>query len=86
MLLFDLTPDLGASEGHASPADSGSIRIEITFKEALIKTIICLLYLEYNYGASIFIVLSQRDNSDVVYIKGREFISGCFSIRYATPF
>jgi hypothetical protein len=48
MLLFDLTPYLAASEGHASPSESSTIRIEITFKEALKKTITCLLYLEYD--------------------------------------
>jgi hypothetical protein len=48
MLLFDLTPDLAASEGHASPAESGTIRTEITFKEALKKAITFFLYLEYD--------------------------------------
>jgi len=47
MLFFDLTPDLAAS-GHASPAEIGTIRIEVTFKEALKKVITCLLYLEYD--------------------------------------
>jgi len=37
MLLFDLTPDLAASEGHTSPVESGNIRIELSFKEALKK-------------------------------------------------
>ena len=48
MLLFDLTPDLAASEGHASLAENGTIHIQVTFKEALKKAITCLLYLEYN--------------------------------------
>jgi hypothetical protein len=48
MLLFDLTPDLAVSEGHASPTVCGTIRIEVTFKEALKKAITCHLYLEYN--------------------------------------
>ena len=47
MLLFDVTPDLTASEGHASPAESGTTRIEVTFREALKKSITCL-YLEYD--------------------------------------
>jgi hypothetical protein len=47
-VLLDLTPDLAASEIHTSPAESGTIRIEITFKEALKKAITCLLYLEYD--------------------------------------
>ena len=49
MLLFDLTPDRGASEGHTSHLDSGNIRIELKFKKALTDAIPCLLYLQYNY-------------------------------------
>jgi len=48
MLLFDLTPDLAASEGHTSPVEAGNIRIELSFKEALKEAITCLLYLEYD--------------------------------------
>jgi hypothetical protein len=48
MLLFDLTPDLAASEGHTSPVEAGNIHIELTFKEALKEANTCLLYLEYD--------------------------------------
>ena len=48
MLLFDLTADLAASEGHTSPVESGNICIELSFKEALKEAITCLLYLEYD--------------------------------------
>jgi hypothetical protein len=48
MLLFDLSPDLAASEGNTSPVESGNIRIELSFKEALKGAITCLLYLEYD--------------------------------------
>ena len=48
MLLFDVTPDLAAPKGHASPAESGTIRIEVTFKEALKKSITCLMCLKYD--------------------------------------
>jgi len=48
MLLFDLTPDLAASEGHTSPVESGNIRIELSFKEALKGAITCVLYLQYD--------------------------------------
>jgi hypothetical protein len=48
MLLFDFTPDRGASEGHASQPDSGNIRIEIKFAEPLPNAVTCLLYLEYD--------------------------------------
>jgi hypothetical protein len=47
-LLFYLTSDLAASEGHSFPVEGGTIRIELTYKEALKKAIPCLLYLEYN--------------------------------------
>jgi hypothetical protein len=39
MLLFDLTPDMAAWEGHSSPVEGGNIRIELTFKEALKEAI-----------------------------------------------
>ena len=42
MLLFDLTPDRGASEGHTSHPDNGNIRIEFKFKKALPDAITCL--------------------------------------------
>jgi hypothetical protein len=46
MLLFDLTPDSGASEGHASQPDSGKIEIEIKFANSLPDAVTCLMYLE----------------------------------------
>jgi len=48
VLHLDLTHALAESEGHASPPESGTIRIQVTFKEALKKAITCLLYLEYD--------------------------------------
>ena len=53
MLLFDLTPDRAASEGHASQPDSGNIRIELRFAKPLPDSITCLLYLEFNNTISI---------------------------------
>jgi hypothetical protein len=47
MLLFDLTPDLAASEGHISLPDQGSIRLELRFDRPLPEAITCLVYLEY---------------------------------------
>jgi hypothetical protein len=47
MLLFDLTPDIAASEGHDSHPDNGNIRIEARF------AITCLLYLEYDNSVRI---------------------------------
>ena len=48
MLLFDLTPDQGASEGHTSHPDSGNIRVEVRFSKALPVVTNCLMYLEYD--------------------------------------
>ena len=49
MLLVDLSPDMASSEGHASSAESGNIRIQLKFGKALSVTETCLLYLEYNF-------------------------------------
>jgi len=48
MLLFDLTPDRGASEGHQSHPENGCIRIELKFNKPLPEAITCLLYLEFD--------------------------------------
>jgi len=48
MIVYDLTPDLAASEGHASPPTDGDIRIDLTFAKALQEAVTCLLYLEYD--------------------------------------
>jgi hypothetical protein len=48
MLLFDLTPDRAASEGHISLPDQGYIKLELRFDRPLPEAITCLVYLEYN--------------------------------------
>ena len=48
MLVFDLTPDLAASEGHASDSTHEHIRLDLKFGKALPDPLICLLYLEYD--------------------------------------
>ena len=48
MLVFDLTPDLAASAGHASDSAHGHIRLEPKFGKALPEPVVCLLYLEYD--------------------------------------
>ena len=53
MLLFDLTPDQGASEGHASHAENCNIRIELRFNKPLPDAITCLLYLEFDNSVRI---------------------------------
>jgi hypothetical protein len=48
ILLFHLTHDKGASDGHTSHPDSVNIRIEIKFANPLPDAVTCLLYLEYD--------------------------------------
>jgi len=48
MIVYNLTPDLAASEGHASSPTSGDIRIGLKFGTALPEAITCLLHLEYD--------------------------------------
>jgi len=48
MLLFEFTADRGASEGHTSHSENGSMRIELKFDEPLPEAITCLLYLEFD--------------------------------------
>jgi len=48
MLLFYLTPDRGASEGHTSYPENGNIRIVLKLKQPLPEAITCLLYLEFD--------------------------------------
>jgi len=48
MLVFDLTADLAASEGHASDSEHGHIRLDLKLKKALPDPLVCLLYLEYD--------------------------------------
>jgi len=53
MIVYDLTPDLAASEGHALPTTNGDIRIELKFAKALPEANTCLLYLEYENSVRI---------------------------------
>jgi hypothetical protein len=75
LLLFDLTPDLAASEGHTSPVEAGNIPIELTFKEALKEAITCLLYLEYDNSVrvdslkTVTRILKHGHRADIMYIK-----------------
>jgi hypothetical protein len=53
LLVYDLTTDLAASEGHTSSPVNGNIRIEIKFAKALTDAITCLLYLEFDNSVRI---------------------------------
>jgi len=48
MLLFDLTQDRSASEGHTSHLDSGNIRVELKFSKPLPEPITCIFYFEFD--------------------------------------
>ena len=41
MLLYDLTPDYGSSEGHTKNPDSCNIGIKVKFEKALTAAITC---------------------------------------------
>jgi hypothetical protein len=62
MLLFDLTPDHGASEADTSLPENGNIRIEIQFSRPLPEAITCLLYLEYD--STVLINFSRKVTLD----------------------
>ena len=53
MLLFDLTCDRGASEGHTSHHENSNIRIELKFDKPFPEAITCLLKLEFDNSAII---------------------------------
>ena len=62
MLLFDLTPDRGASKGHPSHPENGNIRIEFTFTKPLLEAITRLPYQEFdNY---VLVDFSRNFNTD----------------------
>ena len=48
MLVFDLTPDLAASEGHTFDPAHGNLRLELKFAKALPDPLVCLLYLGFD--------------------------------------
>jgi hypothetical protein len=48
MLLFYLTPDLGASVGHTSHMYNKDIRVDLKFIKPLPEPITCVFYLEFD--------------------------------------
>jgi hypothetical protein len=53
MLIFDLTPDGCASDGHTSLPDNGNSRIELKFDAALAEAITILVYQEFDASIQI---------------------------------
>ena len=62
MIVYNLRPDLAASEGHASHPTNGDIRIGLKFAKALPEAVTCLLYLEYDN--SVRIELARNVSTD----------------------
>jgi len=62
MLLFDLTPDQGASGAHTSHPEQGNIRVELKFSKPLPEAITCLLYQEFDN--SVLINLARNATAD----------------------
>ena len=48
ILLFDFTPDQGASKSHTSHPEEVNITVELKFAKPLPEAITCLLYLEFD--------------------------------------
>ena len=53
MLLFNLTPDRGASEGHISLPDHSNYRLKLRFDKSIPDVFTFLAYLEYDYSVRI---------------------------------
>lgn len=53
LLLYDLTPDGGASEGHTSLLNNGSLRVEFRFADKLTEAITIIMYCEYDNSIQI---------------------------------
>jgi hypothetical protein len=58
MLVFDLTPDRAASEGHYSNPENGLIRIELP------EPITCLLYLEFDNSIRVICSETSHQTTD----------------------
>ena len=48
MILFDLTPDRAATEGHTSHPINGNIRLELKLSKILPEPITSIFYFEYD--------------------------------------
>jgi len=62
MIVYDLTPDLAASESHASLPTNGDIRIDLKFAKALLEAVTCLLHLEYDNSVRIDLASNVSTN------------------------
>jgi hypothetical protein len=81
MLLFDLTADRAASEGHSLLPDQGNIRLELRFNKPFPEAVTCPLYLEYDNSVRIYIncalfqpTFNNGNGANTMYAKDRSFI------------
>jgi len=90
MLVFDLTPDLAASEGHASDSAHGHISLDLKFRKALPDPLVYLLYLEYDDSIIVDALrspqISDGHRTDHLFSEERQIISGRLFVRSVTPF
>jgi len=92
MLIFDLTHDRSASEGHTPHPDNGNIRVELKFSKPLPKPIMCIFYLEYANSVRVdtsrtlttdFLKTNKNGhNTDIVYVEGREIVLVSLPLRH----
>ena len=89
VLLFDLTPDRAASEGHISLPDQGNIRLDLQFDKPLPEAATCLPYIEYdncfriNQLGTVSVDFYSGHGANTLYAKGRTFISRHVSVRHS---
>jgi len=62
MLLFDLTPGRGASEGHTAHPEQGNISEELKFAKPLPEGVTCLLYREFKNSVLINLARNVTTN------------------------
>jgi len=81
ILLFALTPERDASEGHTSHHEQGYIRVELKFAKPLPEAITCLLYLEFDNSVLINVGAKRHDRlvkdgnrADTVHIAQCKFL------------
>lgn len=90
MMMFDLTTDHASSECYISLPEQGNIRLDLQFDKPLCEAVTCLLYVEYGNSVRIDQLrteLTEFNNghcADIVYSKGRVFISLHVSVRHST--
>ena len=90
MLLFDLTTDRGASEGHMSHLDNGNISMELKFNKLITETITCIFYLEYHNSVrignsrNVSIGFKNGHDADILHDERRETFLGSLPLRPVT--